>query len=58
MGRLLETLVFYEVLGGVRVWRAGRDAGLGGSRGVSWGLWGPFGADPQGELQRRLRQLL
>ena len=44
LGRLLETLVFYEVLGGVRVWRAGRDAGLGGSRGVSWGLWGPLGA--------------
>ena len=47
LGRLLETLVFYEVLGGVRVWRAGRDAGLGGSGGVSWGLWGPLGADPQ-----------
>ena len=29
--RLLETLVFYKVLGGVRVWRAGRGAGL-------WGL--------------------
>ena len=58
LGRLLETLVFYKVLGGVRVWRAGRDAGLGGSRGVSWGLWGPLGAFRQGELQRRLRQLL
>jgi hypothetical protein len=43
LGRLLETLVFYEVLGGVRVWRAGRGAGLGGSRGLSWGSWGPLG---------------
>ena len=41
--RLPETLVFYEVLGGVRVWRAGRGAGLGGSRGLSWSSWGPLG---------------
>ncbi len=26
--------------------RAGRDAGLGGSRGLSWGLWGPLGGPP------------
>ena len=41
--RLPETLVFYEVLGGVRVWRAGRGAGLRGSRGLSWGAFGPSG---------------
>ena len=47
MGRLLETLVFYEVLGEVRVWRAGLGAGLGGSRGLSWGLSGPLGGPPR-----------
>ena len=34
--------MFYEVLGGVRVWRAGRGAGLGSSRGLSWGSCGPL----------------
>ena len=28
------------------MWRAGREAGLGGSRGLSWGLWGPLGGPP------------
>ena len=56
MGRLLETLVFYEVLGGVRVWRAGRGAGLGGSRGLSWGSWGPLG--PWGPLGGGVWELL
>jgi hypothetical protein len=41
LGRLLETLVFYELWGGVRVWQAGRRADLGSSRGLSWGLSGP-----------------
>ena len=57
LGRLLETLVFYEVLGEVRGWRAGLGGGLGGSRGLSWGLSGAH-RDPQGGLQRRLWQLL
>ena len=53
----LETFVFYEVLGGVRVWRAGRGAGLGGSRGLSWGLWGPLGASrgPAGTPEENYR---
>ena len=47
MGRLLEPLVFYEVLGEVRVWRVGLGAGLGGSRGLSWSLSGPLGGPPR-----------
>ena len=46
---MLETLVFYEVLGGVRGWRAGR-AVLGGGPG---GPPGPPGGPPQ-EAQEAL----
>ena len=41
LGSVARTLVFYEVLGGVRVWRVGRvvvPVGAGG------GLWGRLGA--------------